>query len=229
MAPLWVARIAKLHRKVSKIEACPPFASWASGFGLEITWFWAKTGMKFEWRPFFCCFFVFFFCSSSDFGRKWEEIWVWQFQILIYVPFKFSEVSATSLFKILRTLLMKRYWFHVPKQSNHIQCCQRLVTIASSIQVKLGCPAGAIAEMGPANSLHASVKYSEKRFDFLFLIFKGTNLVWLLFAITICLKSVYLYRQNTNVEILADWRTLKKFWTICRHIWSPRMFWLKQK
>ena len=24
MAPLWVARIAKLHRKVSKIEAWPP-------------------------------------------------------------------------------------------------------------------------------------------------------------------------------------------------------------
>ena len=24
MAPLYVARIAKLHRKVSKIEACPP-------------------------------------------------------------------------------------------------------------------------------------------------------------------------------------------------------------
>ena len=23
--PLWVARIAKLHRKVSKIDACPPF------------------------------------------------------------------------------------------------------------------------------------------------------------------------------------------------------------
>ena len=32
------ARIAKLYRKVSKIEAWPPpFASWASGFGLEIT------------------------------------------------------------------------------------------------------------------------------------------------------------------------------------------------
>ena len=36
--PLCVARIAKLHRKVSKIEACPPpFASWASGSELEIT------------------------------------------------------------------------------------------------------------------------------------------------------------------------------------------------
>ena len=36
--PLWVAIIAKLHRKVSKIETWPPpFASWASGFGLEIT------------------------------------------------------------------------------------------------------------------------------------------------------------------------------------------------
>ena len=60
--PLWVARIAKLHRKVSKIEACPPFASWASGFGFEITWYWAKNGTKFEWRL--------FFCSSPDFGRK---------------------------------------------------------------------------------------------------------------------------------------------------------------
>ena len=31
--PLWVARIAKLHSKVSKIEASPPpFVSWASGF-----------------------------------------------------------------------------------------------------------------------------------------------------------------------------------------------------
>ena len=35
--PLWITRIAKLHRKVSKIEAGPPFASWASGLGLEIT------------------------------------------------------------------------------------------------------------------------------------------------------------------------------------------------
>ena len=62
----------------------------------------------FEWRPFF-------FCSPPDFGRKtgwnlsedlfffalhlilgetWDEIWAWQFQILIYVPLKFSEVSA---------------------------------------------------------------------------------------------------------------------------------------
>ena len=46
MAPVWVARIAKFHRKVSKIEACPPppFASWASGFGLEITCFGRKMG-----------------------------------------------------------------------------------------------------------------------------------------------------------------------------------------
>ena len=42
----------------------PPFASWASGFELEITWYWAKNGTKFEWRPFF------FICSSPDFGRK---------------------------------------------------------------------------------------------------------------------------------------------------------------
>ena len=41
----------------------PPFVSWASGFPLEIEWFWAKIGMKFEWRPLF-------FCSSPNFGQK---------------------------------------------------------------------------------------------------------------------------------------------------------------
>ena len=91
---------------------------WVKTFFMLFTWFWAKTGTKFEWRPFF-------FCSLPDFGRKmgrnlsedlffalhlilgekWDEIWVWQFQILIYVPLKFSEVSAPP-FKILRTLLI---------------------------------------------------------------------------------------------------------------------------
>ena len=50
----------------------PPFASWASGFGLEI---WLIL------------------------GEKWDEIWVWQFQILIYVPLKFSEVSGPLSFQ----------------------------------------------------------------------------------------------------------------------------------
>ena len=60
----------------------PPLASWASGFGLKITWFRAKNGTKFEWRPFFCSSpdlgrkmgrnlsEDLFFCSSPDFGRK---------------------------------------------------------------------------------------------------------------------------------------------------------------
>ena len=109
MAPLWAARIAKLHRKVSKIEAWPPpFASWASGFGLEITWYWVKNETKFEGRPFFFLLFTWFWAKNGTkfewrlffsalrliLGEKWDEIWVWQFQILIYVPLKFSEVSA---------------------------------------------------------------------------------------------------------------------------------------
>ena len=48
----------------------------------------------------------FFFALHLILGEKWDEIWVWQFQILIYVHLKFSEVSApTPLSKILRTLL----------------------------------------------------------------------------------------------------------------------------
>ena len=92
---LWVAKIAKLHRKVSKIEACPPFARWATGFELEITWFWI-------WGKTF-----FFSALHLILGEKLDEIWEWQFQLQNYVPLKFSEVSAPPppLFKILRTLL----------------------------------------------------------------------------------------------------------------------------
>ena len=32
-------------------------------------------------------------------GENLDEIWVWQFQILIYVPFKFSEVSGPPFSK----------------------------------------------------------------------------------------------------------------------------------
>ena len=53
---------------------------------------------------------LFFFALHLILGEKWDEIWVWQFQILIYVPLKFSEVSSPPpppLFKILRTLLSR--------------------------------------------------------------------------------------------------------------------------
>ena len=90
-SPLWVDRIAKLHRKVSKIEAFPPplqvghkvwshkgYLLWVSSRlhawnQTEFEWrplffstpdFGAKNRTKFEWRTFF------FFCSSFDFGRK---------------------------------------------------------------------------------------------------------------------------------------------------------------
>ena len=35
-----------------------------------------------------------FFALHLILSKKWDEIWVWQFQILIYVPLKFSEVSG---------------------------------------------------------------------------------------------------------------------------------------
>ena len=66
----------------------PPFASWASDFGLEITRFgheiWVKT---------------FFFVLHLISGEKWDEIWVWQFQILIYVHLKISEVFGPPFSK----------------------------------------------------------------------------------------------------------------------------------
>ena len=51
--PLWVARIAKLHSKVSKIESWPPppFVSWASGFqafGWKFEWVRVKNGTDLE-------------------------------------------------------------------------------------------------------------------------------------------------------------------------------------
>ena len=83
---------ANLHRKVSRIEACPlPFCklgirfdhtkamfwSFLLGFGwknrtkfewrpffLPFTWLWGKNRTEFDWRPFFL------FCSSPDFGGK---------------------------------------------------------------------------------------------------------------------------------------------------------------
>ena len=66
MAPLWVARIAKLPSKVSKIEAWPPFVSWASGFWLEN---WVSSGEKRD-GPWVKTFFFFFFWRWPNFGRK---------------------------------------------------------------------------------------------------------------------------------------------------------------
>ena len=93
-----------------------------SGFGLKVglkaseelffllfTWFWAKNGTKFEWRPFF-------FALHLILGKKWDEIWVKTFFILftwfrakmgwnlsetisnsVFVFLKFSEVSGPPL------------------------------------------------------------------------------------------------------------------------------------
>ena len=103
---IWVARIAKLHRKVSKIEACPPPPLQVGHQAL---------GSK-----------------SPDFGRKWDEIWVKTFFFLLFTwfrakngtkfecdNFKFWSMFLSNflkflpppppppppLFKILRTLL----------------------------------------------------------------------------------------------------------------------------
>ena len=44
-------------------------------FFLLFTWFWAKNGTKFEWRPFFGFFFL-VFALHLILGEKWDEIWV---------------------------------------------------------------------------------------------------------------------------------------------------------
>ena len=61
--PLWVARIAKLHRKVSKIEAWPPLQVGHQALGSKSPDFGQKLGRNLSED-------LFFFCSSPDFGRK---------------------------------------------------------------------------------------------------------------------------------------------------------------
>ena len=95
--------LQKLHRKVNKIEAWPPSPLQVGhqALGSKSTDFGRKMGRNLSED-------LFFFALHLILGEKWDEIWVWQCQILIYVPFKFSEVSGPPLFKILRTLL--RSW-----------------------------------------------------------------------------------------------------------------------
>ena len=69
MAPLlWVARIAKLHRKVSKIEAWPPLCK--LGIRLlagNLSDFGRKTGRNLSED-------LFFFALHLILGEKWDEI-----------------------------------------------------------------------------------------------------------------------------------------------------------
>ena len=67
--PLWVARIAKLHRKVSKIEAWPPppLQVGHQALGSKSSDIGRKMGRNLS-EDFF--FIFIFFCSSPDFGRK---------------------------------------------------------------------------------------------------------------------------------------------------------------
>ena len=105
--------------KWAKLRHAPPFASWASGFGLEISWFWVKT---------------FFFALHLILGEKWDEIWVKTFFFVFAIHlilakhgtkfehdnFKFwsmflSNFLPPPLFKILRTLLVL-YLYHYIKR-----------------------------------------------------------------------------------------------------------------
>ena len=61
--PLWVARIAKLHRKVSKIEAWPPPLQ----VGHKV---WSCKGYVWCVSCRLCSSCRLYFCSSPDFGRK---------------------------------------------------------------------------------------------------------------------------------------------------------------
>ena len=72
MTPLWVARIAKLHRKVSKIEACPPpLQVGHQALSPKSPDIWVMNeivGRKMGRNLSEDIFFL--FCSSPDFGRK---------------------------------------------------------------------------------------------------------------------------------------------------------------
>ena len=74
--PLWVARIAKLHRKVSKIEACPPppFASWASGLSSKSPNIWVKDEIIGRKMGRNVSEDLFFFCFSLVFGENMGRI-----------------------------------------------------------------------------------------------------------------------------------------------------------
>ena len=88
--PLWFARIAKLHRKVGKIEACPPppplevvHKVW-SHIGHVLCVF-SRTILRFGRKIGLVLSEDLFFCSSPNFG---------QFLIQNFVLLKFSKVSA---------------------------------------------------------------------------------------------------------------------------------------
>ena len=72
--PLWVARIAKLHRKVSKIEAwLLPLQVGHQGLGSKSPDIGQKMGRNLSEDLFFALHLIF--------GKKWDKIWVWRFQI----------------------------------------------------------------------------------------------------------------------------------------------------
>ena len=113
--PVWVARIAKVHRKVSKIEACPPpFASWASGFQAldsKSPDIGRKMGRNLNEDL--------FFCSSPDFGRKngtkfeCDNFKFWSMFLSNFL----KSLPPSPLFKILRTLLGQPSIWHIIEKS----------------------------------------------------------------------------------------------------------------
>ena len=80
--PLWIAKIAKLHKKVSKIEACPLLQDGQQALGSK------SPDSESEGRPFFSAliqrkigrnlseglFFCFFFALHLILGEKSDEI-----------------------------------------------------------------------------------------------------------------------------------------------------------
>ena len=68
MPPLWVARIAKLHRKVSKIEAWPtPLQVGHQALSSKSPDFGRKMGRNLSED-------LFFFALHLILGEKWDEI-----------------------------------------------------------------------------------------------------------------------------------------------------------
>ena len=96
--PFWVATIAKLHRKVSKIEAWPPLCK----LGIRL---WARNHLILgeKWNEIWVK--TFFFCSSPDFGRKMGRNLSKTISNSGLCSSQIFWTFCPPLFKILRTLL----------------------------------------------------------------------------------------------------------------------------
>ena len=134
--PLWVARIAKLHRKVSEIEACPP-PSQVGHQGLESKSpdIGQKMGRNLSEDLFFALHLIL--------GEKWGEIWVKTFYLFFLLftwfwakngPFFMFYFCSTPFFgrKMERNLSEDLFFFCSSPDSGRKMGRNLRVTISNS-------------------------------------------------------------------------------------------------